>query len=268
METLAFIHLSIAYEDPSPEAEITLLREGLPQQVTGGLAGLAIATAMLAGTAPDATAATASLARGSQGEEVKALQTALGIEADGKNGAQTEAAVTDFQIRQGLAKVNGVAERETTKALGLDENYRPVGYVVTNSGIGLNIRRGPGLGYRILGAVPDGYYLDTDWESVVYNNGYRWVEVTDPYSGRSGWSASRFIDGYYHPVSGYDDCDRSVSYDYDYDDCYRPSAYYYDDCYRSVSYDDDDCYRPSYRRVSYYSYRPRAYYYDDCGRYY
>lgn len=242
METLAFIHYATAYEDPSSEPQLTLLNgDNLSHSTVVGLTGVVAAASLLVGSPTRADASPAPVGAGSQGEAIANLQQALGIEADGKYGSQTEAAVMDFQIRQGL-KVDGVAGKETAKALGLDEKYRPIGYVATNSGIGLNIRRGPGLNYRILSAVPDGFYLDQIRESVIYNDGYRWVPVVDPYSGRVGWSASEYLDNYYRrPVAHYGN---------DYYDCYRPVVYY------------NDC----YRRASYYS-RPVAYYYD-CGRYY
>jgi uncharacterized protein YraI len=243
METLAFIHHATAYEDPNPEPQLTLLDgNSVCHSAVVGLTGVVATAVLLAGSPTKADASPTSIGAGSQGEAIANLQEALGIEADGKYGSQTEAAVMDFQIRQGL-KVDGVAGKETAKALGLDEKYSPIGYVVTNSGIGLNIRRGPGLNYRIMGAVPDGFYLDQIRENVIYNDGYRWVQVVDPYSGRIGWSASRYLDDYYsRPVAYYDN---------DYYDCYRHRpVVYYNDCYRR----------------SYYS-RPVAYYYD-CGRYY
>jgi murein DD-endopeptidase MepM/ murein hydrolase activator NlpD len=60
----------------------------------------------------------ATLKRGSDGPQVKALQRALGIKADGTYGARTARAVRRFQRKQGLP-VDGEVGPETAKALGL-----------------------------------------------------------------------------------------------------------------------------------------------------
>jgi len=59
-----------------------------------------------------------TLTRGSQGADVKALQEALHVAADGACGAATERAVRAFQREQGLA-VDGVVGPATRVALGL-----------------------------------------------------------------------------------------------------------------------------------------------------
>jgi uncharacterized protein YraI len=121
--------------------------------------------------------------------------------------------------------------QETAKALGLDEQYRPVGFVETCSGCGLNIRSGPGLGYYIIGGAPDGAFLYQDYETVVYNHGYAWTPL---YTG--GWVASDYTTEGYYPVSyggGYDNGYYGGGYyptSYNggcYRGCYRPTAYYY-----------------------------------------
>ena len=53
---------------------------------------------------------------GTRGETVKKLQTALGIDADGKFGPGTEKAVKDFQTAQGL-DADGLAGPETLAKL-------------------------------------------------------------------------------------------------------------------------------------------------------
>lgn len=57
-----------------------------------------------------------SLAKGSKGAEVKKLQSALKITADGIYGPQTESAVKAFQLKKGIV-VTGVADVETQKRL-------------------------------------------------------------------------------------------------------------------------------------------------------
>lgn len=231
METLAFIHTAISFEDPNPDPEVKVfdnLDMAVPSSTLMGLAGAAVAVTVLSGTPGKANAAPAILGRGSTGAEVQAVQAALGIQADGNYDEKTETAVTDFQIRQGLKAIDGIVGKETATALGLDEAYRPVGYVYTNSGIGLNIRSGPGLGYYIIGGAPDGAFLYQDYETVVYNHGYAWTPL---YTG--GWVASDYTYEPYYPVSYYGGETYNggyypVSYRGGcYRGCYRPTAYYY-----------------------------------------
>lgn len=205
METLAFIHVAVSYEDPAPDPEVKAFDNLNVSPTLMGLAGAAVAASVLTGVPDKATAAPAAVGPGSSGSEVKAIQEALGIKTNGTYDTKTETAVTDFQVRQGLKAIDGVVGKETAKALGLDENYRPVGYVSTYSGIGLNIRTGPGLGYYIVGAAPDGAYLYQDYESVVYNDGYAWTPAGSYYG--SGWVASDYTTEGYSPVGYYDDYD-------------------------------------------------------------
>jgi hypothetical protein len=57
--------------------------------------------------------------RGDRGDDVKRIQAALGIPADGIFGSQTERAVKRFQRRKGLL-VDGVVGPQTRGALGLE----------------------------------------------------------------------------------------------------------------------------------------------------
>jgi hypothetical protein len=262
MESLAFIHTAVSYEDSTPDRELKVLENlNVPAPALMGIAGVAVAATVMGGTPNQAMAATAPVGPGSSGQEVQAIQKALRIQADGQYGTKTETAVLDFQVRQGLKEMNGAVGKETAKAMGLDEQYRPIGYVNTPCDVGLNIRSGPGVGYWIIGGGPEGAFLEQDYETVVWNDGYRWTPL---YTG--GWVASEYTDecgdDCYHPVSYHDDCDddcggyRHVAYrEHDRDDCdddcggYRRVAYRYrdydDDCdegyYRHVSYREDDC---------------------------
>lgn len=234
MESFAYIHTAVRYEDPNPDPELRTFEHRdlhLSNPALAGLAGAAVVASVLGGMPAPALAA-APVGSGSSGEAVEAIQTALGIEADGQFGPRTEAAVTDFQIRQGLEKIDGVVGQETAKALGLDEEYRPVGFVETNSGIGLNIRSGPGIGYHIIGGAPDGAFLYQDYETVIYNgyDGYAWTPLET-----GGWVASDYTVESYRPVS-YHPCRScySSSYGRDYYDDYDDSGSYY-----PVSYGTD-----------------------------
>ena len=59
------------------------------------------------------------LKKGSKGQEVKQLQSALGIGADGVFGSGTEAAVKKFQKDNGL-DVDGMVGNRTWEAIGID----------------------------------------------------------------------------------------------------------------------------------------------------
>lgn len=243
MESFAYIQAAVRYEDPNPDPELKAF-DRLGSQVSNsalvGLAGVAVAASVLGSSSGQAVAATTSVGPGSSGESVEAVQKALGIEADGQYGPKTEAAVTDFQIRQGLDEIDGKVGTETAKAMGLDENYHPVGFVETNSGIGLNIRSGPGVGNYIIGGAPDGAFLHQDYETVIYNgyDGYAWTPLET-----GGWVASDYTVEPYRPVA-YDEggCHSSCGggrYDTSYEDGYD-SHYdtgYSPDRYRPVAYE-------------------------------
>jgi hypothetical protein len=72
-----------------------------------------------------------------------------------------------------------------TQPVGLS----PGGYVTTSTGIGLNVREGPGLAYPVIGGADDGVYIDLAGETRVAD-GYRWREVTT-----GGWVATEYIAG-------------------------------------------------------------------------
>lgn len=63
------------------------------------------------------------------------------------------------------------------------------GVVSTNSGIGLNIRSGPGLHFPIIGGAPDGAFLELTGRPVVANC-YTWRQVTT-----GGWVATEYVAG-------------------------------------------------------------------------
>lgn len=216
METFAYIQAAVNFEDPNAASEVTL---NLPSSALMGLAGAAVVVSVMAGSPEQAAAATSPVNSGSAGAEVQAVQTALGIEADGQYGPKTEAAVKDFQIRQGLKQIDGVVGPETATAMGLSETYQPTGRVDTVSNAGLNIRTGPGLGYGVVDAVSDGTFLFEATQAVIINDGQYWRELDDGY-----WIATRyteyvgfdedFPDLYYaeRPPAG---AEAEVSFDYD-----------------------------------------------------
>lgn len=187
METLAFIYAAIEYEDPTPDCALRSLDDLKPVSTALSLAGAVAITTL--GASADRAMAMSVIGQGSTGTQVEAVQKALGIQADGQYGPKTEAAIADFQVRQNLKQVDGIVGQETAAALGLDENYKPTAVVITNSGIGLNIRSGPGLDYRRIGGVADGTYLNTVSENIVYrySDDYHWKQV------EGGWVASEYL---------------------------------------------------------------------------
>lgn len=79
------------------------------------------------------------------------------------------------------------------------------GVVSTNSGIGLNIRSGPGLSFPVIGGAEDGNSLQLIGAPVVAD-GYRWQRVAT-----GGWAASDFVNGGFVNVSVSNDCLRQIS---------------------------------------------------------
>lgn len=227
METFAYIHVAVNHEDPSPAPELDL---ALPNSAWMGIVGTAAVVAVMSGNPEKAAAATGAIGYGSSGAEVQSVQKTLGIEADGQYGPKTATAVTDFQVRAGLKQIDGVVGQETATAMGLDENYKPTGYVDTASGAGLNVRSGPGLDYSRIAGAPNGAYLDEVQEDVVYADGYAWRPL---YGESDRWVATNYTVGndpdYYYdfPAS-----ERDVSY--------NSGVYYNGDYYEQpVSYHGD-----------------------------
>ncbi len=97
-----------------------------------------------------------------------------------------------LSIGMAIAGLGFVAE-----SVGAQVTYyeRPIsatlesGVVSTNSGIGLNVRSGPGLNFPVIGGAEDGNSLNLIG-SPVFANGYRWQRVTT-----GGWVATDYVDG-------------------------------------------------------------------------
>lgn len=146
METLAYLHLSDAYEDPTAEPRELKLFEGLNWKNLPNSAGirflsLALSVAILS-TATHAMA----LQRGNSGSEVTTLQRNLQIAGfydgpiTGYYGQLTRSAVIRFQRASGLTP-DGIAGTRTLAALENrgGENPGPI----TGGGFGPNtLRRG------------------------------------------------------------------------------------------------------------------------------
>ncbi len=78
------------------------------------------------------------------------------------------------------------------------------GYVATASGIGLNIRSGPGLEYPVIGGIYDGTAVKLEG-AVTRADGYTWQQVSD-----GGYVATEYVTGSTVNVS-YDPCGRPTS---------------------------------------------------------
>ncbi|MGB3519048.1 MAG: peptidoglycan-binding domain-containing protein, partial [Elainellaceae cyanobacterium] len=102
MESLAFIHHSVAYSDPSPQPpmrEFGLADWRIPSSAWMGLVGaIALFTLLSAATPAEAMI----YRKGSTGGAVADIQRSLGVTADGIYGARTEAAVLRYQAAMGL----------------------------------------------------------------------------------------------------------------------------------------------------------------------
>lgn len=102
------------------------------------------------------------LSVGSTGNAVRALQENLvllgyPIATDGIYGAKTQAAVRDYQGKNGLA-VDGIAGTITQKSISdavSKKNDSAEGYMVHVKASALNIRKGAGTNYAITGTIRD-----------------------------------------------------------------------------------------------------------------
>lgn len=125
METLAFIHAAISYEDPNPDPELRPLEEldfKGSSSVLLGVLSVGVVTTSLG----YADSAQALIRYGDSGRGVARLQRALGVFDDGSFGEETRVAVRRFQSNN-LLFADGVAGPATLSALGLPRNLGPGG---------------------------------------------------------------------------------------------------------------------------------------------
>ena len=184
METLALLHVSVEYENPSPALEVR--SDWLCPSVVGAMA---ISMAVLHQPAQ------ALMRYGETGRGVSSLQAQLNLPADGIYGEQTYRRVRSFQATQGIP-VDGVAGPITLSALGLNPNlsasggnsgsYVPVSSsAVVTSRIGLTVRDRPN-GIAIDG-VDRGQRVALTGDRQ-FAGGHSWVQLS-----RGGWIAEEYI---------------------------------------------------------------------------
>lgn len=195
METLAFTHYTVAYQESSSSPTLTPLNifaDAIPGPAWIKLAGTITALAILAGSMP---AVQAILQCGDRGSDVIRLQELLKISADGIFGRQTDLAVRQFQQQKGL-QVDGIVGPQTSAALGLRaSSYAPVSYsktlyivnLDTRRYTGLNVRQGAGVNYSVINSLPNGAAI-----SVIDEQrdrcGYLWAKLSE-----GGWVAKEFL---------------------------------------------------------------------------
>jgi len=195
MENLAYLHLAVDFEDPSPQPTLRSLKElglSVPSSAWVGVASLAIAISVLA-SAHDAMA---YVSQGSRGSSVSAVQSALrsrgyDLAVDGAYGSRTEYIVSLFQRSQRIS-TDGVVGPQTASALGLSSanyggggggnpgNGGSTGVVTVTTPIGVNIRSGPGTGYAVVGGLGYGARVST------YGSSGGWHRVN------GGWISSSY----------------------------------------------------------------------------
>ncbi|MBD2091561.1 SH3 domain-containing protein [Microcoleus sp. FACHB-1515] len=178
MESLAYIHAAVEYEDPNPAPEVRSIDEmtsAIPSSALMGVAGAAVAVGVLT-HAPDADAA---LRRGNVCSAVSTLQSTLqrnGYSVGGVDGAfgnNTEFAVKQFQSKNGLSR-DGIVGPSTASRMGLNPNIScgssggggvggggGGGSVRVTASSGLNVRSRPTTSSSIIGSLANGAVVST-----------------------------------------------------------------------------------------------------------
>lgn len=199
METIAFIHSAIAYEDPAPEPQFRSWQElssGIPSSAWIQFTGVVVAVSLLLSTHH----AQAIIKRGDICPAVRSAQQALirnghDIGPSGDDGAfgnDTEYAVMQFQLSEGL-EADGVIGARTARALELSANISCNAAVPFDASGGstatvntisspLNVRSGPGMGYTVIGSLAPGADI------VIVDSMNGWEQLTS-----GGWVSSQYV---------------------------------------------------------------------------
>jgi len=165
-------------------------------------------SAAIAGTVITAgsSAQAQTLRPGSTGYNVRTIQTELrnlgyfpsNVSSTGYYGSITRRAVMDFQRANGL-RMTGIADATTLRAMGYGgtggtdpvyaaANGRTIGVVQVRSS--LNIRTGPGVGYRRIGSLRPGQSIGI----INQRNGWYQLEYNEGEGDSSGsWVHSKYV---------------------------------------------------------------------------
>lgn len=173
MESLAYIHAAVAYEDPNPAPELQVSLE-IPSSVWLGTLSTAVVVSAVGGVAPEAQAV---VRFGDTCAQVRDVQSALASAGfspgsiDSVFGSNTLSSVRRFQLSKGLA-VDGVVGPATASRLGLSgpiynvgvrcgvggpgDNGGPDFVRVSTNGSPLTVRNGPGTGFAPIDYLSNG----------------------------------------------------------------------------------------------------------------
>lgn len=197
METLAFTHVAVEYEDPSPAPELRSFDDLKLSVPTSALIGV-VSLGVIAATLSHTEMAQATMTYGDRGSGVTRLQQELGISADGIYGPATSAAVQNFQRRNGLV-VDGIAGPATLSALGLPQTLVASGatsggetptagsiYVKAST---LNVRSSPSVNAPVRYVLYRGDRVSLSGATRV-SDGYEWSQLAG-----GGWVASLYLSG-------------------------------------------------------------------------
>lgn len=127
----------------------------------------------------------ANLRYGDTGEDVKKIQEALGIKADGIWGKDTEAAVRNFQQQNNLA-VDGIVGANTSAALfnNTSSSSVPANVTAGSSDRGKSVGYGPGYDIQLSGGVSPADYKANESYKSSYREPFTMSEETLGYKSQ------------------------------------------------------------------------------------
>ncbi|GAB4461679.1 MAG: hypothetical protein OHK0037_11160 [Elainellaceae cyanobacterium] len=218
MESLAYIHAAVAYEDPNPAPELQVSLE-IPSSVWLGTLSTAVVVSAVGGVAPEAQAVVRFGDTCAQVGDVQNALASAGFSpgfADSVFGSNTLSAVRRFQLSKGLS-VDGVVGPATASNLGLSGAIYNVGVScgvggdpggpdfirVTTNGSPLTVRNGPGTGFAAIDYLSNGSVVRVVGASGGWYNisGGGWISQAwtsessgDDGDGSSGGGGNYFVD--------------------------------------------------------------------------
>ncbi|MBP0007444.1 MULTISPECIES: peptidoglycan-binding protein [unclassified Roseofilum] len=160
IESLAFTHASLAYEDTNPTPQLRSF-EGINVSLAKSAVGV-LALSVALSIISVAENAMAYLSYGSRGNDVVYLQDLLkragyfsyAVGSTGYYGSITYDAVVSYQYDMGLA-VDGMAGAQTFASLEANTGVGGGTHRVVATG-GLNVRSGMGTSFPVIGGLANG----------------------------------------------------------------------------------------------------------------